>query len=66
MPKKSLAAQARHDETKKVLEAELQKYQEIARQLRTSSESTLVKTHKQREYHAKILQIQSQLEKHSI
>ena len=62
MPKRSAAAQARHDERKQALEAELAKYQQLVRTLRTSSESTLMKTHKQREYHKKILELQHQLQ----
>jgi hypothetical protein len=64
MPKKSAAAQARHDERAQALQAELAKYQDLVRQLRASSESTLAKTHKQKEYHRKILEIQSLLQRH--
>lgn len=61
MPKRSAAAQARHDEKRQALEAELSKYQQLVRDLRTSSESTLAKTHKQKEYHKNILELQHQL-----
>jgi hypothetical protein len=61
MPKKSAAAQARHDEKRQALEAELAKYQQLARDLRTSSESTLVKTQRQKDYHKNILELQQQL-----
>ena len=63
MPRKSVAAKARFDVEKKLLEAELSKYQELVRALRTSSESTLARTHKQKEYHKKILELQSRIEK---
>jgi hypothetical protein len=61
MPKRSAAAQARHDEKRQALEAELSKYQQLVRDLRASADSTLVKTHKQKEYHKKILELQQQL-----
>ncbi|MFH1055092.1 MAG: hypothetical protein V1744_03235 [Candidatus Altiarchaeota archaeon] len=63
MARRSAAAHARHAKKRQEFEAELSKYQTLARELRNSSESTLVKTHKQREYHKKILEIQSQMEK---
>jgi hypothetical protein len=64
MPKKSAAAVARHDEKRQSLEAELAKYQQMVRDLRTSGESTLSKTQKQKEYHAKILELQQQILRH--
>ena len=64
MPKRSLQAQARHDETKQAIQSELERYQQIVRELRTSSESTLAKTHKQKEYHRKILELQQRLQTH--
>lgn len=64
MPKRSAAAQARHDETRQALEAELKGLQELSRQLRTSSESTLSKSHKLKDYHARIMEVQGRLEKH--
>jgi len=64
MPKKSAAAQARHDEAKQALETELKGLQELSRLLRTSSESTLAKSHKLKDYHAKIMELQGRLERH--
>jgi len=64
MPKRSVQAQARHDEAKGAIQSELEKYQQIIRELRASSESTLAKTHKQKEYHKKILELQQKLQTH--
>ncbi len=64
MPKRSLQAQVRHDDAKNAFEAELEKYQQLIRDLRASSESTLAKTHKQKEYHKKILELQQKLQHH--
>ena len=64
MAKRSQMAQARHDDKRQVLEAELAKYQQLIRELRASSESTLAKTHKQKEYHLKIQAIEHELLNH--
>jgi hypothetical protein len=64
MPKRSEGAQARHEEKKKALEDELGKFQQMIRELRTSSESTLSRTHKQKEYHRRVLELQQQLLNH--
>ncbi len=64
MPKRSAAAQARHDDARQALEAELKGLQELSRRLRTSNESTLSKSHKLKEYHAKIMEAQGRLERH--
>jgi len=45
------------------LEAELEKYRQIVRDLRASGESMLVKTQRQKVYHKRILDLQNQLEK---
>jgi hypothetical protein len=64
MPKRSVGAQARHDEKRQSLEVDLARFQQLVRDLRTSNESTLAKTHKQKEYHKIILELQHQLDKH--
>jgi hypothetical protein len=64
MPKRSAAAQARLDEKKGLMMAELAKYQQMVRELRTSTESTLTKTQKQKDYHRIILELQHQIENH--
>ncbi|MFH0861553.1 MAG: hypothetical protein V1875_00850 [Candidatus Altiarchaeota archaeon] len=64
MPKRSVQAQARHEETKQAIQSELEKYEQIVRELRTSTESTLARTHKQKEYHRKILELQQKLQSH--
>jgi len=63
MPKRSAAAEARRDQVKLDLDAELANYQSLIRGLHASSASTLERTHKQREYHQRIGEIQSKLDR---
>ncbi|MBD3389163.1 MAG: hypothetical protein GF416_08720 [Candidatus Altiarchaeales archaeon] len=62
MAKRSTAAKARYSEKKAVLESELARYQQMIRDLRSSGESRLLRTKKQKMYHKKILDIKNQLE----
>jgi hypothetical protein len=63
MVRKSAAAQERHNTEKDAVEAELAEYQQMVRALWKSGESKLAQTHKQREYHKKIQELQQQLQR---
>ena len=62
MPRRTAAANARFEEKRLQLEAELQKYRTLAREMRNSAQSTLVKTHKGKEYQKRVSDLQGQLE----
>ena len=62
MARRSKAAEARIDKKRSEMESELQKYQKTVRDLRSSSESKLTITGKQKLYHKKILDLKSKLE----
>jgi len=61
MARMSDGAKARLEEQKKLLDVELAKYQKLVYDLRTSNESSITKTHKQKEYHKKIQDVQHKI-----
>ena len=61
MARLSSTAKAKLDGQRAQLEAELVRYQKLIRDLRASSESPLVKTQKQREYHRKVQEVSHRL-----
>ena len=62
MARLSAAAKARLGAEKAKIEAELSHYQKLIFDLRTSSsESAVVKTHKQKEYHKKVQEMNHKL-----
>lgn len=62
MVRRSSAAKAKFEKRKAELESELGKYQQLIRNLRSSSESRLMKTKKQKVFHKKVTDIKNQLD----
>ena len=59
-------AQAKSEKKRNELEAELEKYQQMVRELRTSKESRLTVTQKQKVYHKKIVSIKAKIVTNSV
>jgi hypothetical protein len=62
MVRRSASAKARVEAERGRLESELQKFQQMVRDLRSGSDSLLTRTKKQRLYHKRILDLKSKLE----
>ncbi|MCX6695638.1 MAG: hypothetical protein NTU61_05035 [Candidatus Altiarchaeota archaeon] len=61
MARLSASAKAKMGAEKARLEAELSHYQKLVRDLRTGSESPIVRTEKQKGYHRKIQELKQKL-----
>ena len=62
MARKSVSANERFESERGRIEAELERYKLLIRELRDSDESRLLKTKKQKEYHSHVLRLKSELE----
>ena len=61
MARLSASAKARHEGEKAKIESELAQFQRMVADLRSSSESPILKTQKQKEYHKKIQELNHKL-----